>query len=438
MQSVLKMLAPRLAIVALVSAVSPSGFAQAKVPPKDPPKPIETRIALANVRIESASGTLFKSGVIAWENGRIVSIGESAPKGDFKVLDGKGAWVYPGLIEPFLNRGTKPPAQTANDVIDTTTTAPAFMRPLNRNGIRPELNPDEYLDLESTLAPLNEAGYAAAGISPASGTIRGTLAAISLRDGKKEDIVLRSKVAMVGAYTPGGLGGYPSTEIGITALIRQTFYDSQRLMGASGKDAPKEAAVLSSMSPVMDGRMPLAMIANDQYQIMRTLEFKAQFGFKLWLAGVTGANDMPMDMIPKDVQLIASLTQRREPTNEGDAKVPDPVFEERKAIYEKSLRNFADLEAGGFKPCITAAGVTPNQIWGNLRNWVKVGTSKVSILEALTSRPAELLGVGKEIGSLEVGKRAHLAVFDGDPFAEKTKMKMIVVDGLVKNFGGEK
>jgi hypothetical protein len=29
-------------------------------------------------------------------------------------------------------------------------------------------------------------------------------------------------------------------------------------------------------------------------------------------------------------------------------------------------------------------------------------------------------------------------VFDGDPFAEKTKMKMIVVDGVVKNLGGEK
>jgi imidazolonepropionase-like amidohydrolase len=184
--------------------------------------------------------------------------------------------------------------------------------------------------------------------------------------------------------------------------------------------------------------MPLAMIANSQYQIIRTLEFKAQFGFKLWLAGVTGANDMPMEMIPKDVEMIVSLTQRREPTNEGDTKVPGPVFAERKATYEKSLRNFADLESAGFKPSITAAGVTPNQIWGNLRNWVRVGASKSSILEAMTSRPAALLGISKEVGSLEVGKRAHIAVFDGDPFAEKTKMKMIVVDGVVKNLGGEK
>lgn len=419
-------------------AIAVAGSSQVNPPAKEVAKPVETKFALTNVRIESPSGTLFKSGVIAWENGRIVSIGADAPKGDFKVLDGKGAWVYPGMIEPFLNRGSKPPAQTANDVIDNTTTAPAFMRPLNRNGIRPELNPDEYLDLESVIAPLNEAGYVAAGIAPASGTIRGTLAATSLREGKREDILLKAKVAMVGAYTPGGLGGYPATEIGITALMRQTFYDSQRLLGVSGKDAPKEAAVLNSLGPVMDGRMPLAMIANSQYQIIRTLEFKAQFGFKLWLAGVTGANDMPMEMIPKDVEMIVSLTQRREPTNEGDTKVPDPVFAERKATYEKSLRNFADLESAGFKPSITAAGVTPNQIWGNLRNWVRVGASKSSILEAMTSRPAALLGISKEVGSLEVGKRAHIAVFDGDPFAEKTKMKMIVVDGVVKNLGGEK
>ena len=43
--------------------------------------------------------------------------------------------------------------------------------------------------------------------------------------------------------------------------------------------------------------------------------------------------------------------------------------------------------------------------------------------------PAEIFGVADRLGSIENGKIANLVVADGDLFEEKTKIKMVFVDG---------
>jgi len=50
-------------------------------------------------------------------------------------------------------------------------------------------------------------------------------------------------------------------------------------------------------------------------------------------------------------------------------------------------------------------------------------------LRALTLSPAEIYGVADRLGSIEKGKIANLVVTDGDLFDEKTKIKMVFVDG---------
>src|SRR5215469_14571570 len=50
-------------------------------------------------------------------------------------------------------------------------------------------------------------------------------------------------------------------------------------------------------------------------------------------------------------------------------------------------------------------------------------------LRAFTLSPAEIFGVADRLGSVENGKIANLVVTDGDLFDEKTKIKMVFVDG---------
>ena len=57
------------------------------------------------------------------------------------------------------------------------------------------------------------------------------------------------------------------------------------------------------------------------------------------------------------------------------------------------------------------------------------GLNEDQTLAALTTTPARLLGVDAVLGTIEPGKSANLAVFDGSPFAKKTKLHSVWVNG---------
>jgi imidazolonepropionase-like amidohydrolase len=62
---------------------------------------------------------------------------------------------------------------------------------------------------------------------------------------------------------------------------------------------------------------------------------------------------------------------------------------------------------------------------------VKYGMDPGEALKAITLNPARTMGLEGRIGSLEPGKDADLAVFDGDPFDIMTRTVMVLVDGKV-------
>ena len=60
---------------------------------------------------------------------------------------------------------------------------------------------------------------------------------------------------------------------------------------------------------------------------------------------------------------------------------------------------------------------------------VRAGLARDKALQALTLTPATMLGVDKQIGSVEAGKAANLIICDGDPFATATRFRQVLVDG---------
>ncbi len=60
---------------------------------------------------------------------------------------------------------------------------------------------------------------------------------------------------------------------------------------------------------------------------------------------------------------------------------------------------------------------------------VRGGLDKDIALRALTLVPAEMLGIEKEVGSIEAGKKANLVMFSGDPFAATTGIDQVLIDG---------
>jgi len=77
-----------------------------------------------------------------------------------------------------------------------------------------------------------------------------------------------------------------------------------------------------------------------------------------------------------------------------------------------------------------SGGITaPKDALKAAKKSIDAGLAPDAALRALTLSPAEIFGVADRLGSIENGKIANLVVTDGDLFEEKTKIKMVFVDG---------
>jgi imidazolonepropionase-like amidohydrolase len=57
------------------------------------------------------------------------------------------------------------------------------------------------------------------------------------------------------------------------------------------------------------------------------------------------------------------------------------------------------------------------------------GLSKEDALKSVTLYPAQILGVGDKLGSIEVGKMANVVVADGDILEPRTNIKYVFIGG---------
>ena len=62
---------------------------------------------------------------------------------------------------------------------------------------------------------------------------------------------------------------------------------------------------------------------------------------------------------------------------------------------------------------------------------VRHGVSRASVLSALTINPARMFGAAEQIGSIEIGKAANLAVFAGDPVDSATPVRLTICQGMI-------
>ena len=90
----------------------------------------------------------------------------------------------------------------------------------------------------------------------------------------------------------------------------------------------------------------------------------------------------------------------------------------------------AKLHQAGVKFCIRSAGTT------NTRNLpyeaamaASYGLPVEEALKAVTLYPAQILGVGDKLGSVEAGKRANLVLTNGDMLQASTQVLAVLIDG---------
>ena len=101
----------------------------------------------------------------------------------------------------------------------------------------------------------------------------------------------------------------------------------------------------------------------------------------------------------------------------GTAENPSPLD------VREAEENAGRLHSEGVAIAFTTAGLDDlSSVLPNLRKMVEAGLPAEAALQALTIGPARVLGVDGVLGSLQVGKAAHVVAVEGDLFEEKSRI----------------
>ncbi|MFN0137633.1 MAG: amidohydrolase family protein, partial [Phycisphaerae bacterium] len=100
------------------------------------------------------------------------------------------------------------------------------------------------------------------------------------------------------------------------------------------------------------------------------------------------------------------------------------------------LRNAIDLQNAGVVWCATSMELgKPAEVLASLHEIIEAGLARDAALAALTTTPASVFGCGDSLGTIEVGKRANLAILNKPLGDKEAKVRWTFVDG--RQFDGE-
>jgi imidazolonepropionase-like amidohydrolase len=403
--------------------------------------------AITNARIVPVSGPAVEKGTIVIRNGIIAAVGASvAAPADARVIDGTGLTVYPGVIDANSSLGY--PAPAANAAPTTAfggrggrgggpaqqggvAGAPNSLQPV---GLQPELAAVDLIKPEpDAFAGPQSAGITAALTAPRSGIFRGLSAVINLGGATSQAMIVKAPIAEHIGFTPSRGGGYPNSLLGLFAALRQQLLDAQHYAleqaayakNPRGARRPETDPSLEALQPVLAKQIPVVLHASEAREIERALDLAKEFGLRAIIAGGEEADQLAARLKAENVPVLLSLNFPRRPNTSPDAD-PEPLRTLRARVEAPKLA--AKLAQAGVRFAFEDGGITTwSEFLANAGRTVEGGLSADQAIRALTLSPAEILGVGDRLGTIEVGKIANLTIARGDLLAGH--ISQLFIDG---------
>ena len=83
----------------------------------------------------------------------------------------------------------------------------------------------------------------------------------------------------------------------------------------------------------------------------------------------------------------------------------------------------------GIPFALRSANSTTESLWYQAARCVALGVDRQQALEAITTMPADLIGLGSDVGSLEPGHHANIVLLSGDPLSLQSTVQYVFVEG---------
>lgn len=377
------------------------------------------QVAVRGAKIHTMAGPSIDQGVVVIRDGKIAAIGPAAtveiPQG-FHVLD--AAVVTPGLIDAHTVVGLSGVLNYAQDQDQIERS----------EAIQPELRAiDAYNAREPLVEWVRSFGVTTIHTGHAPGElVSGQTMIAKTVGGTMEQAVLVPTAAVAATLGPQAFKGdkkSPGTRGKQMAMLRGEFIKAQEYLRKQGladlEKRPARDLKLETLGRVLNKELPLLITADRAQDIASALRLAEEFGLRIWLDSAAEGYLLADEIKDAGVPVIVHPPMYRAWGDRKNQSFETPAILRKAGIRVAMQSGFEDYVPKTRVVLFEAAIAAAN------------GLSFEEALAAVTMDAAGILGVSDRIGSLEVGKDADVALYDGDPFEYTSHCIGVIINGQV-------
>lgn len=377
-------------------------------------------------RVLTMAGEEYAEGVLRLVNGKIAEVGsvgdvQVRPKQGEEVLNVPGAWVMPGLIEAHCHMGIteEKKGMEGDDCNETVNPITPYLRAI-----------DAINTMDAAFGDAVRAGITCAMIGPGSSNVVGGQFALLKTSGRRiDDLIVKAPAAMKVAFGENpkvnysGQGKSPSTRMATAAMLRRELFEAKQYMDKKEKakedgEEFEEDFTKECWAPVFRGEIPLKAHVHRADDIFTAIRIAKEFSLSITLDHCTEGHLIAEDLAKVGFPAIVG---------------PDLASRSKIEVQNMAFRTAGVLNRAGIMTAITTdhpvSLIQSLPLCAGLA--VKAGMPMEEGLKAITIYPATICGVAERLGSLEVGKDADVAIFDGNPMEVFTETLYTIIDGRI-------
>lgn len=388
---------------------------------------------LSNAIVHTITGETFSPGQVLIRDGKIAAVGKTAAGEGASVVDLSGMHLYPGLI-------------ALNTVLGLTEIQ--AIRATQDNTESGDFTPDVEswiaANPDSELIPVARAnGIAYFQPVPQGTVVSGQSGLVAVDGWTTEQRTIRSPVALhlfwptmslnvstrIARREKGKSKSLDEQARDRKAKIRAIadfFEDAEAY--AKAKDAadksltkpPEKVPAWEAMLPYVRGQLPVMIHADEFREIKSALEWAGTKNYKVIIAGGRDAWRLAEPLAAKKIPVIFSDVFGLPPR---DTDSYDVHFRAAGVLHKAGVRVTLTFGSGSFD-----AALARNLPYAAAQS-VAFGLPEDEALKSITLYPAQLMGVGDRLGSIEPGKEATLVAASGNILDIRSQVKHLWLAG---------
>lgn len=373
---------------------------------------------ICNGKILTMAGSVFENGYVRTKGKIITEVGDMKNLKNYPdgynaelILDVSGAIVMPGLIDAHSHIGISEEKKgtIGNDCNEGTSPVTPSLRAIDA------INP-----MDAAFHEAIAAGITGVLAGPgSSNVIGGQFAFIKTHGRCIDEMIVKAPAAMKAALgenpkvTYGDQNMYPSTRMATAALLRKTLREACEYNPENGFDENLEA-----MLPVIRREIPMKIHAHRADDILTAIRIAKEFNIDITIDHCTEGH------------LIAEYIR-----NSGFPAIvgTDLTSKNKIEVENMSFKTCGILNKAGVLTAITTdhpvALIQYLPICAGLS--VRAGLPMKEGYKAITINAAKICRVADRLGSLEAGKDADIAIFNGNPMETFTNTLYTIINGEI-------